>query len=740
MTAPSSQAPAAPRSIAAYVRPEEASRVTFAKMAEFPEPGWQVPRKPAISPDGKSATFLMSEGDSDEMSLHSTDLATGTTKVLLRASQLTSGPGSSTVAQELRDERQRKRIKGITEYQWAAKANVLIVPAGSDVFAVQGDKITDLTTAEGEVIDPKICADGSKLALVRGSELALIDVATQKETALTSKAPAGVTRGLSDFNGQEEFGESSGHFFTPDCKSLLYLEVDERAVAETPILGHRKGAPQLMMQKYPPAGGKNPTVSVSFMDLAKRQPIALPLPTGVAAGAYLGRFAFSPDSKQVVFWAVERSQRKAHLVRATLGPSPKSQILHTAAPQKGWVEMTDVVVAPDGLAAFTILDSGAHRHLARVQLGEGTQAPALLTSGDWDVLAIEGVREDHKAVLVSATKDDPIGQLLYEVSGTELRTVTKEKGVHDIVVGAEGRAVVDVWSSLTLKPRAVVRVDDKIVELPVADDPDIAALELRTPEILELKAASGDKLFGALLSPRALEYDKSYPLIVMVYGGPGVQTVRNRWAPRLLWQHLADRGFYVLQVDNRGSANRGPAFEHAIDRKLGEVELADQLAAVDQIVKTRQIDEHRIGVYGHSYGGFLAALAMLKAPERFRAGVAASPVTDWRLYDTGYTERYMGTPQDNPAGYDAADLEKLAKNLSGDLMIVHALMDENVHFQNTADLVDALVREKKVFEMMVYPGERHGYRSPEARLHALQNVTRFLVRTLGAVDLDAQSE
>jgi dipeptidyl-peptidase-4 len=217
----------------------------------------------------------------------------------------------------------------------------------------------------------------------------------------------------------------------------------------------------------------------------------------------------------------------------------------------------------------------------------------------------------------------------------------------------------------------------------------------------------------------------------MVFGRPAAQTVMDRWSPRLAWQHLADRGFFVMQFDNRGSGGRGPAFAGPIAGELGKVELEDQLRALDHVTSLYPVDAARVGIYGHSYGGYMAALAMLKTPGRYKAGIAASPVTDWRLYDTGYTERYMKTPEANQAGYEATDLEALAKNLTGELLVVHALMDENVHFQHTADLVDALVQAKKPFEMFVFPGERHGYRSPAAREYAAGLTTRFLVRTLG---------
>jgi dipeptidyl-peptidase-4 len=245
-----------------------------------------------------------------------------------------------------------------------------------------------------------------------------------------------------------------------------------------------------------------------------------------------------------------------------------------------------------------------------------------------------------------------------------------------------------------------------------------------------VKAKSGDTLYGALLPPREMKPGEKHPVIVMVYGGPGVQTVFDQWQPSLTWQHLADRGFVVFQLDNRGSSGRGPAFEHAISRQLGVLELEDQLTGVEYLKTLPYVDASRIGIYGHSYGGFMTALAMFKAPDVFKVGVSGSPVTEWHLYDTGYTERYMSTPKENPAGYEAANLTKLAKGLKGKLLLVHALMDENVHFQNSADLIDALMAENKAFDLMVYPGERHGYRSPPARRYSARKVATYFAENL----------
>jgi dipeptidyl-peptidase-4 len=261
-------------------------------------------------------------------------------------------------------------------------------------------------------------------------------------------------------------------------------------------------------------------------------------------------------------------------------------------------------------------------------------------------------------------------------------------------------------------------------------DADLPALGLRTPEIVAVRGADGTTLYGSLLRPRTIEPGKRYPVVVMVYGGPGHQSVQNKWAPRLLWQHLADRGIAVFQLDNRGTPSRGRAFENAIYHHLGEIELADQIAGLDYLASLPFVDPDRVGIYGHSYGGFMAALAMFRAPTRFHVGIAGSPVVDWRLYDTGYTERFMGTPAGNPTGYAGADLATLAPNLRGKLLVLHALMDENVHFQNSARLVDALAAAGKAFDLFVFPGERHGYQSPQARRYAAERVVDYFARNL----------
>ncbi|MBL9025931.1 MAG: alpha/beta fold hydrolase [Myxococcales bacterium] len=721
---------------AASILPEDASPITFERMAKFPEPGWQAPRRLEASPDGALVTYLMSERGDDEMALWAVSLATGERKVLVRSDDLADAPKKDpSLAEELRAERQRRRTKGISEYAWAHNAPVLVIPNGGDVF-VRDTKgaLTQLTATEAPEIDPKPCADGSKVAFVRDSELFVVDVATKKETQLTQGAPEGVTRGQSDFNAQEEFEEPSGFFWSPDCKKVVYLEVDERKVAEVPVLGYRGGEPSLMMQRYPRAGASNPATALHVVDVTSKKDTTVILPKEIADQApYLGRFEMAEG--WLAFWAVARSQREASLLRVRLADKPQASVLFTvkATPSRpnAWVEMPAFACGARASDCYFTAEREGHDHLDRIDLA--TNARVEITRGDWDVTSIAGVDQEGRAYFLS-TMAEPLGRTLFRTGekGT-LDRLTAERGVHDVVVSPTRGLVADVHSALDRPPSAVVFGDgDKRVEIPIPRDADWDQLRLRTPELVSIDAQGGvPKLFGAVLPPRQLTPGQRYPLVVMVYGGPGAQTVLDRWSPRLPWQHLADRGFFVMQFDNRGSAGRGPAFAGPIANDLGTVELADQLRALDFVTTRYPIDDKRVGIYGHSYGGTMAALAMLKAPGRYKSAIAASPVTDWRLYDSGYTERYMRSPSDNPGGYAATDLESLAPNLAGELLVIHALMDENVHFQHSAELVDALVRANKPFEMFVFPGERHGYRSPPARRYAMSLTTRFLVRTLG---------
>lgn len=733
--APAQVAPAAsPRVV---IAPPESSPVTFARMAKYPEPGWNVPRHVAHAPDGKTVTFLASESGDEKMSLFALDPRTGKSEVLLRESDLVADPKSGAQPafsheEELRRERQRDRNEGVTSYTWAKHAPVLVIPHRGDVFVrdARPGKVAGvraLTRTPEPELDAKPCSTGDRVAFVRGGELVAVDVATGKELFATRGAPEGVTRGETDFNGQEELGEPSGFFWSPRCDRIAYLEVDERQVTAVPVLGYRGGKPELMMQRYPRAGAKNPIVRAGIVDLATKKTTWLVLPG--AAERYLGRFEWSDDGRALYLQTLSRDQKRLALLRADPGSGAATEIVSETSP--AWVSFSPMRLLPKTSSLLFTSTKTGHRHLELRSARDGSLTKAL-TEGAWDVDSIAAVDEDRGRVVVSGTREGPLERHAYAIplTGGAPARLTSERGTHAVQFDEAGRGWVDVHSALDRAPVAVVmdENDKKVAALPVRADEDLAKLSLRTPTLVTIQSATGETLHGALLTPRVIT--GRHPVVVMVYGGPTAQLVQDRWAPHLLWQHLADRGFVVFQLDNRGSAGQGTAFAQLVHRRLGKLELEDQLAGAAWLAKQPFVDPARMGIYGHSYGGFMAALAMLEGKDVFRAGVAGAPVTDWRLYDTGYTERFMETPEQNPEGYAASDLSKKAGGLTGKLFLVHAQMDENVHYQHTAQLVDALVAAGKTFDLLVLPSERHGQRTPGTRAYVSQRVATFLAENL----------
>jgi dipeptidyl-peptidase 4 len=705
--------------------PKESSPITFERIAKYPEPGWNVPRSIQHAPDGTTITFLASESGDDTMSLFAFDVPTGKTSVLLRASDLgqTSGPRSR--EEELRRERQRDRNEGITKHVWARRANVLVVPHAGDVFVRDARGVHRLTSTPEPEVDPQPCDSGERVAFVRKGELVSLEVATSKETVLTTGATEGLTHGLSDFNAQEEFGEPSGFFWSPRCDRIAYVEVDERHVDRVPILGFRNDRADLMMQPYPAVGTKNPIVRVGVVDLATRKTTWLRLPD--EQQRYFGRFTWAEDGKSLYLQTLLRDQKRLALLRVDPATGATTELL--AQSSAAWVWFSPMRLLKKEESFLFTAERNGHRHLELRSATDGKLVREL-TNGNWDVESI-AVDENAGRALVGGTLDGPLERHLYAVplAGGQPTKLTSERGVHGPRIAESGETWVDVHSSRDRLPRAVVVRQGKVAgELPIRHDEDLDALRLRTPKLVTVDGPGGTRLQAEVLEPRVIR--GRHPAVVFVYGGPGSQAIVDSWSPRLLWQHLADRGFVVFQLDNRGTGGRGISFVQQVHKRLGQLELEDQLAGAKWLASQSFVDPTRIGIYGHSYGGFMSALALLEGKGAFKAGVAGAPVIDWRLYDTGYTERYMETPETNAAGYAASDLSKKVDGLTGRLFLIHAAMDENVHFANTAKLVDALIAKHASFDLLVLPGERHGTRAPAAKSYVPERVVDFFVREL----------
>jgi dipeptidyl-peptidase-4 len=721
----------------AVILPASASAIDFERMARYPEPGLLVPRLPSFSPDGKRVVYLASEAQdkSTEMALFELDLASKSTRVVARAEDLLKDAKATKLSreEELRRERQRQRSKGITQYSWAKRANVMVIPLGGDLFVYDKGQVSRVTETKEPEIDPKLTDDGTKLAYVRGSEVFVMDLATKKETQLTKGAKGSVTHGQSDFNAQEELDEPSGFFWSPAGDKLAFLEVDDAKVGSVAVLGYRNGAADYMDQKYPITGGTNPSVKVAIVDVKSKKTTYLSWPK--QEERYVTRFTWSPDGKSLYLQALSRDQKRSALVRADAASGKVSEVF--ASTSSSWVDLAEMHPLEKSARFLWVGDGeGATKGHDTLQLRDAADGKLVrtLASGAGEVKRVVAVDEAQGRVFFTGSFDGLAQTHLYVVSleGGAPKRLTPERGTHNISDGSQATGFLDLHSALDRAPKLTIRGLDgaPIGEVAIAPDPAVEALHIRSPELVEIKGPSGDTLVGQLLKPRDLVQGKRYPVLVAVYGGPGVQTMLDTWQPHMLWQHLADRGFVVFQLDNRGSTGRGHAFESALYGKLGEVELEDQLAGVAWLKQQPFVDGSRFAMAGHSYGGFMTLAAMLKAPGTFQVGVAGAPVTDFKLYDSAYTERYLGTPQSNPKGYEGTDMTRVASKLQGKLLVLHSLMDENVHFQNTANLLDAFVAADKTIDFFVFPGERHGYRGKGAYPYALHRTVDFITSNL----------
>jgi dipeptidyl-peptidase-4 len=611
-----------------------------------------------------------------------------------------------------------------TPVQWSG--GQVLVSTGGDVFIVDAasGKWTQLTKTPVAERDPKLSPDGKTVAFRRDWDLYTLDVASKRETRLTTGGSDTLRNGGLDWVYPEELDLGTAYWWSPDSQSIAYLQFD---ISREPLYPHedlRGARPIYEPQRYPQAGENNPEVRVGVV-AARGGSTRWMGVRGTADDFLIARAGWTPDSNNVYVVRTNRVQNKLELFLAAAGSGKASQILEET--DKYWVNVQEDPVFVNGGKQFLWLserDGFRHVYLYSINGGQARQ----LTQGSWEVTGIAGVDEAAGRVYYTASETSPLERQFYSVGttfgtqGEGKQRLSSGSGTHTIAMGPGGHFYLDTFSSVSSPPRTTVHAGDGR-ELQVYREQNrrlTEEFEILPTELVSFRTPDGTLLYARLVKPKGLgpsgfEASKKYPAVVLVYGGPDSQGVRNAWMGADLDQVLAHKGHVVWQVDNRGSSGRGHGFETPVFRKLGVQELADQVAGVDYLVSLGFVDKARVGIRGWSYGGFMTLNALLNAPDVFRAGIAGAPVTDWRNYDTIYTERFMGLPKDNADGYKNSALPQQAKNLKGKLMIAHNVEDDNVLFQNTVQMIDALERAGKQFEMQVYTQKTHAVTGAEAR-------------------------
>jgi dipeptidyl-peptidase-4 len=646
-------------------------------------------------------------------------------------------------AEIARRERQRRTdLRGISQFQWSADGHSLLVQAGQTLSLATwqaGQPARLRTLLQGvDFIDPQLSPQGRYLAWVQVQNLQVMDLRTGHRRSLTHDGGGTVhnAEAEAEFVAQEEMDQPHGYWWAPDDSAIAFKRFDERRVP--PSSRARIGADsfEVDQQRYPFAGSANVALQLGVVKTTGGPTQWLKL--GPDRDLYLPRVAWLPGAQSLSFERQSRDQKRLELVRVDL----RSQAQHILRTEQAdtWVDLHDDLHFLTSQPAFIWAGvRGGRKHLELVGMDGHTRHA--LTAGNWQVDRLLGVDEAAGLVYVAGDQGLATQRHVWRVkldgsTADQPELLSSPNAWHEPVFATGEQAPqlwVDTWSTPSYPPRTAVRdlqgrslawleanpLDAQHPYFPYLD-------HHQTPEFGQLKADDGTPLSYALTRPPGFDPAKRYPVLLYVYGGPLAQEVTYQWQPLFL-QALVQRGFIVMRLDNRGSDRRDEAFSHALHGRLGELEVRDQLAGLHWLAQQPGVDMHRVGVYGHSYGGYLTLMLLAKAPPgTFAAGIAASPVTRFELYDTTYTERYLGTPQANPQGYRDSSVLAVSQQLTSPLLLVHGMADDNVLFTNSTALMSALQGRAMPFRFMAYPGATHQLEGRDTADHFHRLVEGFL--------------
>ncbi len=591
-----------------------------------------------------------------------------------------------------------------------------------------GARAVRLTSRPGREELARFSPDGRFVAFVRDNDLWVVDVATQTERALTTGGTDTLRQGKADWVYYEEIFNRDWNAFwwSPDSKRVAFLQTDDAAVKRHTLVDLVGPERAVEATPYPRAGDPNPHVRLGVVSAAGGAARFVDLSAYLEGGFLISHVGWLPGEGGLFAYVQDRAQTWLDFVAWPADGGPAQRLFRETT--KAWVESPG---APHFLADGSFIwlsERDGYRHL--YHLGADGALKRQVTSGPWEVRTVHRADAKTGEVLFSGTKESAIGSQLYrvKVGGGAVERLTQGEGTHQAVVSPDGRAFVDRRSDHATPARVALHASDGTLLRTLDTNPVFArdAYRFAPCESVRVPLADGFVLEGELITPPDLDPARSYPVWVMTYGGPHAPTVADTWSAHVWEQALAQEGFIVFRIDPRSASGKGAASAWPAYKQLGVQELRDLGEALAWLKARPYVDGSRIGISGHSYGGYLTAFALTHST-LFAAGIAAAPVTDWREYDSFYTERYMGTPQDNPAGYKASSVIAAAKDLHGRLLIVHGGMDNNVSPRNTYRLVQALQQANKDFELMLYPSARHGVGG--AHFDRLQ--LDFIRRTLG---------
>ncbi|MEN2712448.1 DPP IV N-terminal domain-containing protein [Sphingomonas sp. NPDC092331] len=712
--------------------------LTLERVFASPDLNGPQPRLAKLSPDGKFLTLLRNRAEEKErFDLWAMDTRTGEWRMLVDSKKVGTG---AVLSEAEKMQRERARIggsKGIVAYDWAPDGKSVLVPLEGEIYRAGLDgSIARLPARPGPKLNAEVSPAGGYVSWVQDQNLVVMGQAGGEPRAITDDGQGTVHWGEAEFVAQEEMARFKGYWWSPDDKYVAVERFDEAPVGIVTRAAIGAEGTQIFQQRYPKAGTPNAKVALYVMDPGGGHKVSVDL--GADADIYLARVDWSQDGKTLYVQRQNREQTVLDLLQVDPATGKSTLLFSEKARARSWVNLSKALTPLADGSLLWWSERDGHGHLYRFAKGKFAQ----ITKGDWEVTPdIVGVDEARGRVFFLGNKGGVLERHLYSVDYRKGGAVTRlteagwwneavmdDSGTHAIVKRSNPNQPAQTYLA-DASGKRIAWVNENAVT--AADHPYNAYLAAhRERSFGTIKAADGSVLHWEMITPK-LEPGKKYPVFFQHYGGPHAQQVSKAWGGALP-QYLVSRGYIWFQLDNRGSANRGVDFESQIWHAMGSVEVEDQVAGANYLKTLPYVDANKVVTYGWSYGGYMTLKLLEKAPGVFAAGVAGAPVTKWELYDTHYTERYMGDPNKVPEAYKASDNIGEAAKIADPMLLIHGMADDNVVFENSTALAATLQRAEVPFEMMFYPGHTHKVGGPGISVHLWNTILDFLERKTGA--------
>lgn len=693
-----------------------------------------------VAPDGSRVTFLRgSAQDQYRMDLWEYDRKDGALKLLVSAAALEPHGEHLDVAERARRERERTAMySGILDYHWAPDGKAILFPLNGKLYlyrlaAPPGQAVQQLPIGAGFALDPKISPKGRYVSFIREQNLWVYDLQRGTLRELTNDDGT-IHDGEAEFVAQEELDRHTGYWWAPDDSAIAFERYNDAPVPIAERFDIYADHTEVVKQRYPYAGDPNVIWQLGLISPEGGAPRFIDVP---AQAEYLARVNWLPDAKALTYQWLARDQKRLDLVKVNAATLAQTTLLSETS--KTWVDVNNDLRFLKDKPEFIWASQRSGWNMLYLYSDAGRLLHPIST-GAWHIDNVLGVDEKKGLVYVSSNRDFVPDREIYalKLDGSTADApirISRRAGTHVASFAPDGSFYVDTFNSPEQPPQVSVHaaagqrlawIEENKLD---AAHPYWPYLKDHIePEFGTLQAADGQTLYYRVYKPLGFDPRKRYPVFDTFYGGPHVQSVTDTW-PDLFNEYMAQHGFVVFTLDNRGMARRGRAFADAVYHQFGKVEVQDQTTGIDWLRQQPWVDPARIGVFGWSFGGYLTVMLLARDSAQLAGGVAVAPVTNWKLYDTAYTERYLGTPQQNPEGYQLSSVFPWIKNLpSHKLLLVHGMADDNVLFQNSVELMSALQNQGTQFRLMTYPGAKHGLSSPAQRKHVFHLIADFFQR------------